>query len=246
MDCVGPLQRTKSGNRFILTIMYAATRFLEAIPLRNITTKNVVKVLIMFFSFVGLPASLQSDQASNFLLGVFQQVMHQLNIKQYKSSAYHPESQGALERFHQTMKTILQTYCLENDKDWDEGVPRILFAIRESVQESLGFSPFKLVFGHSVRGPLKLPKEQILNDIPAQINLLDFVSKMKTKLHDVCEIAKSNLSTAQIKMKTWYDRKSRTRSFNAGDKVLILLPMSGNCLKAKFQDHMKFSARSMM
>ena len=71
-----------------------------------------------------------------------------------------------------------------------------------------------------------------MNDIPAQINLLDFVSK--TKLHDVCEIAKSNLSTAQIKMKTWYDRKSRTRSFNAGDKVLILLPMSGNCLKAKF------------
>ena len=139
-----------------------------------------------------------------------------------------------MERFHQTMKTILKTYCLENDKDWDEGVPLMLFARRESVQESLGFSPFELVFGQSVRGPLKLLKEQILNDIPAPINLLDFVSKMKTKLHDVCEIAKSNLGTVQIKMKTWYDRKYRTRSFNAGDKVLILLPMSGNRLKAKF------------
>ena len=145
VDCLGPLPRTKSGNRFILTIMCAATRFPEAIPLRNITTKNVVKVLIRFFSFVGLPASLQSDQASNFLSEVFQQVMHQLNIKQYKSSACHPESQGALERFHQTMKTILKTYCLKNDKDWDEGVPLMLFAIRESVQESLGFSPFEFL-----------------------------------------------------------------------------------------------------
>ena len=96
--------------------------------------------------------------------------MHQLNIKQYKSNAYHSESEGALERFHQTMKTIVKTYCLQNDKDWDEGVPLMLFARRESVQESLGFSPFELVFGHSIRGPLKLLEEQILNDIPAHIN----------------------------------------------------------------------------
>ena len=96
------------------------------------------------------------------------------------------------------------------------------------------FNPDIKHFRHDYHIPLKLLKEQILIDIPAENNLLDFVSKMKTKLHDVCEIAKSNLSTAQIKMKTWYDRKSWTRSFNAGDKVLILLPMTGNCLKPKF------------
>ena len=53
---------------------------------------------------VGLPRSIQSDQGKNFLSGLFQQVMYQLGIKQVKSSAYHPESQGALERFHQTLK----------------------------------------------------------------------------------------------------------------------------------------------
>ena len=103
IDCVGPLPKTKSGNEYLLTIMCASTRFPEAIPLRNIKTKNIVKALVKFFTFVGLPKSVQSDQGSNFMSGIFQQVMHELGITQYKSSPYHPESQGALERFHQTL-----------------------------------------------------------------------------------------------------------------------------------------------
>ena len=86
--------------------------------------------------------------------------MHELGIKQYKSSAHHPESQGALERFHQTLKNMIRSYCFDAEKDWDEGIHLLLFAVRESVQESLGFSPFELVFGHTVRGPLKLLKEK--------------------------------------------------------------------------------------
>ena len=104
IDCVGPLPKRKSGNEYLLTIMCASTRFPEAIPLRNIKTKNIVKALVKFFTFVGLPKSVQSDQGSNFMSGIFQQVMHELGITQYKSSPYHPESQGALERFHQTLK----------------------------------------------------------------------------------------------------------------------------------------------
>ena len=102
IDCVGPLPRTKSGNEYLLTVMCTSTRFPEAIPLRNIKTKSIVKALIKFFTFVGLPKSVQSDQGSNFMSGIFQQVMHELGIKQYRSSAYHPEIQGALQRFHQT------------------------------------------------------------------------------------------------------------------------------------------------
>ena len=139
-DCVSPLPRTKSGNEYLLTIMCTSTRFPEAIPLRNIKTKSIVKALIKFFTFVGLPKSVQSDQGSNFMSGIFQQVMHELGIKQNRSSAYHPESQGALERFHQTLKNMIRSYCFDTEKDWDEGIHLLLFAVRESVQESLGFS----------------------------------------------------------------------------------------------------------
>ena len=176
IDCVGPLPKTKSGNEYLLTIMCASTRFPEAIPLRNIKTKTIVKALVKFFTFVGLPKSVQSDQGSNFMSGIFQQVMHELGIKQYRSSAYHPESQGVLERFHQTLKNMIRSYCFDTEKDWDEGIHLLLFAVRESVQESLGFSPFELVFGHMVRGPLKLLKEKFLSQEDTPLNLLQYVS----------------------------------------------------------------------
>ena len=129
IDCVGPLPKTKSGCQYLLTIMCASTRFPEAIPLRNIKTKTIVTALVKFFTIVGLPRSVQSDQGSNFMSGIFQQVMHELGIKQYKSSAYHPESQGALERFHQTLKNKIRSYCFDTEKDWDEGIHLLLFAV---------------------------------------------------------------------------------------------------------------------
>ncbi len=60
---------------------------------------------------------------------VFRKVMEELNIKHCVSSAYHPQSQGVLERFHQTLKSMVRTYSLQNKKDWDEEIPLLLFAI---------------------------------------------------------------------------------------------------------------------
>ena len=222
IDCVGPSPRTKSGNEYLLTIMCTSTCFPEAIPLRNIKTKSIVKALIKFFTFVGLPKSVQSDQGSNFMSGIFQQVMHELGIKQYRSSAYHPESQGALERFHQTLKNMIRLYCFDTEKDWDEGIHLLLFAVRESVQESLGFSPFELVFGHSVRGPLKLLKEKFLSNDETPLNLLQYVSDFRNRLSRACEVARSNLKKSQGKMKARYDNHVIDRKFKPGDKVLAL------------------------
>ena len=167
--------------------MCTSTRFPEAIPLRNIKTKSIVKALIKFFTFVGLPKLVQSDQGSNFMSGIFQQVMHELGIKQYRSSAYHPESQGALERFHQTLKNMIRSYCFDTEKDWDEGINLLLFAVRESPY----FSPFQLVFGHSV--PLKLLKENFLSNDEKPLNLRQYFSDFRNRL------SRSNLKTSRGK-----------------------------------------------
>ena len=162
--------------------MCASTRFPEAIPPRNIKTKTIVKAIVKFFTFICLPRSVQSDQGSNFMSGIFHQFMYELGIQQYKSSAYNPESQGALERFPQTLKNMIRSYLFDTEKDWDEGIHLLLFAVRESVQESLRFCPFELVFGHSVHGPLKLLKEKFLSDDDSSLNLLQYVPNFKNRL----------------------------------------------------------------
>ncbi|KAM3842935.1 tudor domain-containing protein 15-like [Diretmus argenteus] len=148
-------------------------------------------------------------------------------------SAFHPESQGALERFHATLKSMLRAYCLEFEKDWDNGVHLVLFAVREVVQESLGFSPSELIFAHSVRGPLKMLKESWIGDSEPQ-NLLDYVSDFRFRLRRACELARENLSVTQKRMKGWYDQKAENRVFAPGDKVLVLLPIPGSTLQARF------------
>lgn len=234
IDVVGPLPPTSSGQQYLLTILDPSTRFPEAVPLRSIKSKNIVKALLDFFSKFGLPREIQSDQGSNFLSNVFQQSLRELGVVHIKSSAYHPESQGAVERYHQTLKSMLRKYCLEHSRDWDKGLPFLLFATREVPQESLGFSPNELVFGHRVRGPLSLVKDVWSGDAEEPKNLLQYVLDFKSRLADTLTMAHDNLKAAQGKMKCWYDKKARLREFQVGDEVLVLLPLQGQPLAAKF------------
>ena len=71
VDCVGPLPKTKSSSQYLLTIMCTSTRFPEAISLRYIKAKTIVKALTKFFTLEGLTKSIQSDQGSNFTSGLF-------------------------------------------------------------------------------------------------------------------------------------------------------------------------------
>ena len=85
----------------------------------------------------------------------------------------------------------------------------MLFAVCESIQDSLGFSPFELVFGHSVCGPLKVLKEAWMSNEELTVNLLEYVATFKQRLIQARELARQNLKRTQLRMKVWYDKKSR-------------------------------------
>ena len=126
---------------------------------------------------------------------------------------------------------MIRTYCFDTKRDWDEGIHLPLFVVRESVQESLGFSTFQLVFGHTVGGPMKLIKEKILSENKQSVNLLEYFSDFRTILSNACELVCTNWEKAQRKMKEKYDLTAQERSFRKGDQVLALLPISGNPCK---------------
>ena len=160
-----------------------------------------------------------------------QEVLRELRIKQLKSSAY--QSQGALERYHQTLKNMIRAYCEDFPEDWDKGIPFLLFATRDSPNESTGFTPFELVYGHEVRGPLKLIKERFLSE-EDETNLFNYVSNFKERLSKACSVAQEHLKVSQRVMKTRADNKSEVRIFKPDEKVLVLFPLPGEPLKAKF------------
>ena len=110
----------------------------------------------------------------------------------------------------------------------------LLFTARGVVQESLGFSPFELVFGHTVEGPRKLLKEKLLVDDESSVNLFQYISDFHTKLTKAYNLARDNLKSVQNCMKESYDKNSFKQSFQVGDKVLAFVPVLGAPLYARY------------
>jgi len=104
IDYVGPLPKAKAGNQYLLAIMCTLISFPEAVPLRSIKAKTIVKALVNFLHFWSLTGYPLRPRFQFYV----QQVMHQLVCEQFKSSAYYLQSQGALEWFHQTLKNMLR------------------------------------------------------------------------------------------------------------------------------------------
>lgn len=233
IDCVGPLPPSKSGCAYMLTVMCQTTRYPAAYPLRSISVKSVVKALTQFISIFGIPRLIQSDQGSNFTSHLFKQVLQQLRVKHNCALAYHAQSQGALERFHQMLKSMLRSYGMEMRKDWEEGLPWLMLSAREVVQESTGFSPNDLVFGHTVRGLLALLRDGLVEGDPPK-KLVHYVSGFRHRLYMAVEVARKNMTGAQANMKKLYDRRTECCQFNPGDQILALMPLLSSPFQAKF------------
>ena len=201
MDLVGPLPRSRSGNKYILVICDYATRYPEAIPLRSIDAEHIAEELIKVFSRVGVPKEILTDQGSNFTSQLLAEVYRLLHIQPIKTSPYHPQTDGLVERFNQTLKAMLRKTVLDEGKDWDKWVPYLLFAYREVPQSSTGFSPFELVYGRQVRGPLDILKETWERSNKSSESIISYVISMQEKLSEMSELARENLGKAQKRQK---------------------------------------------
>ncbi len=98
MDVVGPLEKSSPGNKYILVICDYATRYPEAFPLRSVKARNVANCLLQLFSRVGIPKEVLTDCGTNFMSKLLQQVYQLLGVKDIKTTPYHPQTDGLVER----------------------------------------------------------------------------------------------------------------------------------------------------
>src|SRR6218665_2637204 len=159
VDIVGPLTPcTVSGNRFILTVIDFASHFPLAFPIKTHTAAEVVRCLISVSTLFGFPDEILSDCGSEFMSELTELFLLECKVAQIKTSPYHPQSNGCLERFHRTLKSMLKGIGETFPGDWDQLLPWVLFAYREVPVEGLVFSPFDIVFGRNIKGVFQLIK----------------------------------------------------------------------------------------
>lgn len=231
MDIVGPLPRSSSGKRFILVICDYATRYPEAVALRCIDANAIAEELVKVFARLGVPEEILTDQGTNFTSQLLAEVYRLLQVKPIRTTPYHPQTDGLVERFNATLKAMLRKTANEEGKDWDKLLPYLLFAYREVPQASTGFSPFELVYGHHVRGPLDILKHSWEASKKSTDSVVSYVLTMQERLSKLRELVTENLENARQTQKRW---NARTREFHPGDQVLVLLPTSTNKLLAEW------------
>ncbi|KAG1928644.1 interferon-induced very large GTPase 1-like [Pimephales promelas] len=243
MDLVGPLERSARGHRFALVLVDYATRYPEAVPLRNISAKSVASALFSLISRVGIPKEILTDQGTAFMSRTVRELYELLGIKSIRTSVYHPQTDGLVERFNRTLKTMIRKFVHEDAKNWDKWLEPLLFAVREVPQASTGFSPFELLFGRQPRGVLDVLRETWEDGPSASKNEIQYVLDLRTKLHTLGRLSLENLLQAQNRQKQQYNRGARLRQFSPGYKVLVLLPTSSSKLLAKWQGPFEVTRR---
>ncbi len=107
LDIVGPLPKTKGNFHFIFTCMELASGYPFAIPMKNYTAEATAQAVLAVISVLGISLEILSDQGSNFLSSPLTNLCKKLGIHKIKTSPYHPQSNGRLERFHSTLKRIV-------------------------------------------------------------------------------------------------------------------------------------------
>ncbi|GFU52809.1 retrovirus-related Pol polyprotein from transposon 412 [Trichonephila clavipes] len=162
VDTCGPMPISTEGNKYLITVMCLASKYPDAIPVPDITSKSVVNALLQVFSRMGFPREIQTDQGTSFMSRLTVEFFNRFGIKVSRSSVYHPQS-NPVERFHRTVKRNLRVLCIEAAPNWESQVPAALFALRTVTHESTGFSPAELVYGNDLRTPITLLYESWLD-----------------------------------------------------------------------------------
>lgn len=217
LDIVGPLPLSNYGNSFLLTLQDNLTKFSMAIPLRDQKAVTVSRKFVEeYMCIFGLPESILTDQGTNFMSSVFKNMCKLLRIKKINTTAYHPESNGALENTHKTLVEYLRHFVNESSSDWDEWIKFAIFTFNTTPHTSTGYMPYELVFGFKPTIPTSITKEP-----EVQYCFDDYLTELKNKLQTSHQIARNNLIETKEKSKNFYDRKTKSIQFKKDDLVYL-------------------------
>lgn len=178
VDIVGPLPAGDYPERYIATYIDRGTNWVEADPLTNITANDIAESFVRcWFTRFGVPLTLTTDRGGQFESEVFSEISRLVGFQRIRTAAYHPQSNGKIERFHRTLKAALRS----RPEEWKSALPLVLFAYRIAPHAE-GPSPFELLTG------LKAQVPRAMIEPPRGANVAfssEFVKRLRQHITDL-------------------------------------------------------------
>lgn len=179
-DLIGPLPRTSNASEFLFVIVDDFTRYPVIYPIRKPTAKVLGTKLIEYSCMFGFCEYMRSDNGSQFCSKLWTSLCKELGIINRYTVPYRPQG-NVTEICNKFIKQLIKSFC-DTHKNWDKHIQAIAFAIRTSPNESTGYTPAALTFGHELRSPF---------DITTDTN-----NKMKKSTHAYVQDLSSRLLQA--------------------------------------------------
>ena len=219
IDFVGPLGKTRKGNKYILVVMDYFTKWPEAKALKEATSEKVVEFLYKeIICRHGCPKVIISDNGSHFRNKVVDELCEKYEIKHNFTSPYHPQSNGLVERFNRTLCESLAKLS-NQEKHWDEFIESALFAYRTTKHSTTKYTPYYLMHGNEAR----LPIDE--EEIPEETE--DISTLLLRRMYELINLEENrnqalyNIEQSQEKQKKRHDEKIKEIIFEKGDQVLL-------------------------
>jgi len=187
------------------------------------------------FSTFGAPQQLLTDRGSEFESELFRELMKWMEIDKLRTTPFHPACNVTVEHFHRTLNSMLAKTISETQRDWDERLPLVLAAYRDTVHESTGMSPNKLFLGRKVRMPIDLVMGLPLEEAVSDVSPDEYLSKLRQNAALAYQLARKQLYASAERRKKYYDAEVRPERFAVGDWVFYHYPRRYTSRSPKWQ-----------
>ena len=173
------------------------------------------------FAALGFPNSC-TDQGRNFESTLIKEICKILGITKTRTTPYHPQSDGMIERFNRTVLNMLSAVVSDDEYNWDLHLPTLMLAYRTSRHETTGATPFSLVYGQEA----KLP-EDILFNLPTAEEVTTshgYAEALKERIQQAYQRVRDHSAVEQRKQKANYDQLAQASTFETGGLVWLHCP----------------------
>jgi hypothetical protein len=237
LDFIGMIHPASSkGHRFVLVATDYFTKWSEAVPLRNMTHKEVIQFITEHIVHrFGIPQTLTTDQGTSFMAKEVKQFAESIGIKMLSSSPYYAQANGQAESSNKILVKLIKKKVQDHPRRWHEVLSEALWAHRISRHGATKVTPFELVYGQEAVLPVEVNLAALRfarqNDLSAE----DYNCLMMDNLDEIADkrmMALKDIEKEKLRVARTYNKKVRFKDFQIGDLVWkVILPVGSKSRK---------------